>query len=526
MCPPNTFMFCCPYGANVTCAISWTFCLPSLLAPGNVPALSRLGRCTFVLLAPTRDAEVIKKSPLWALLLDCCSVRVTHIDDLISGSSSTVLTLAYALAIREMGEHGPETCFVPLVADYVVSDGSLFAAAERVYAGASGVLAGNFQVARETALPRLEKGKADTGVLAISPRSLMAISFDTLHRATIAEIVNVSRGLKPSTNRLFWRVDDCCMIGRFFLMHMIAIRPETSDFVIAAPSDYSLIPELCPTGEIVRMTDSDDYFVVECQPQDVVPQQQTTHPIEPRSVARELAFWATAMHRENARHTVIFHADGPSPCLSEAVIASDSFVEEIESFLETPPVPSRDHPIWSRALDYHLTTAELPQDLFRLAWITGDGSLAKRPSMASRLRAILLGRAPYFRPWHPRWPDVRMLELALAAARGDVAFVSDASARVRNWLDRMAFRRGCLSTQHYRPQDFLDATSNTGPTSGVQFDCVFLILNRPPEDLSKTLSPVAKHVGDGGLIVLCLGRLFSEIENNAGSTFMPISVGS
>ena len=56
------------------------------------------------------------------------------------------------------------------------------------------------------------------------------------------------------------------MVGRFFLMHMIAIRPETSDFIIAAPSDYSLVPELCPSGKVVRMTDSDDYFVVECQP--------------------------------------------------------------------------------------------------------------------------------------------------------------------------------------------------------------------------------------------------------------------
>ena len=133
--------------------------LPSLLASGNLPGLSKLGRCTFVLLAPARDAEMIGKSSLWPLLHACCAVRIRYIDDLVSQSSSTVLTLAYALAIREAGEQALDTCFVLLVADYVVSDGSISAVVERILAGASGVLAGNFQVARETVLPGLEGRK-------------------------------------------------------------------------------------------------------------------------------------------------------------------------------------------------------------------------------------------------------------------------------------------------------------------------------------------------------------------------------
>ncbi len=190
------------------------YSLPSLLAPGNLPGLSKLGRCTFVLLAPTRDAAVIKDSALWALLVNYCSVRVIYIDDLISQSISTVLTLAYILAIRGSGERALDTCFVPLVADYVISDGSLLGAVEHIFKGASGVLAGNFQIAREIALPRLEERKSDTGVLAIAPRSLAEISFNALHQTTLAEIVNESRALKPETNRLFWRVNDHCMVGQ------------------------------------------------------------------------------------------------------------------------------------------------------------------------------------------------------------------------------------------------------------------------------------------------------------------------
>src|ERR1700742_2323867 len=143
------------------------FCLPSLLAPGNVPGLSQLGRCTFVLLAPAGDAEVMQRSPLWDLLLDCCSARVRYIDDLISQSSSTVLTLAYTSAIRKAGEQALDTCFIPLVADYILSDGSLLAVVKRIFAGADAVLAGNFQIVREAAVSGIEKSKSEAGILTI-----------------------------------------------------------------------------------------------------------------------------------------------------------------------------------------------------------------------------------------------------------------------------------------------------------------------------------------------------------------------
>jgi hypothetical protein len=488
------------------------YCLPSLLAPGNLPGLSRLARCTFVLLAPARDAAVIQGSPVWALLLKCCSVRITHIDDLISRSSSTVLTLAYALAIRGSGEQALDTCFVPLVADYVISDGSLLAVVEHIFKGASGVLAGNFQIAREAALSHLEESKSQTGVLAIAPRSLAELSFDALHRTTRAEIVNESQGLKPETNRLFWRVDDHCMVGRFFLMHMIAIRPETSRFIIAGPSDYSLIPELCPSGEVVRMTDSDAYFVVECQPERDVPHQPSVGRIEPRSFARTLGVWATAMHRDNASHAVIFHSGPLPPCLADMVAASAAFVQEVEENSDAPAKPFRNHPLWRRALDYHLTTAQRQQNLARLAEITGDASLAKRRDPASRLRQMLLGRAPHFRPWHPRWPDVQMLKLSLAAAKGKVAFISDASACVRVWLDGEAMGRGGRSIVHFRPADIQGNSSVRAHRSDAGFDSIFLISDQVPAKLMTTLPDLVSLMKPDGLIVLGIGPLFSETE--------------
>jgi hypothetical protein len=490
--------------------------LPSLLAPGNLPALSRLGRCTFVLLAPARDADVIEKSALWPLMRACCAVRVTSIDDLVSSAGSTVLTLAYALAIRMAGERALDTCFVPLVADYVVADGSLRAVVERVLAGASGVLAGNFQIARELAIPQLQRRKSETGVLAIAPRALVALSLGALHHATLGEIVDEKRELRPTANRLFWRVDEGCLVGRFFLMHMIALRPERRDFIIAAPSDYSLVPELCPAGEIVRMTDSDTYFVVECQAQGDVPPPGR---IEPRSVARALAVWATALHRDNARHALLFHAGAPPRRLPEAIAASAAFVSEVDAHHDAPPKPFRHHPSWIRALDHHISTARLAQDRARLAWITGDGSLATRRGAVPRLRAMLLGRAPDFRPWHPRWPDVRALARHLSSARGDVAFVSDASARVRAWLDNLVLERGGRSVVHLCTADIRDRPVTPAAVAGTRFDSLFVIVDQG--EVSEVLRRLAALIKPDGVVVLAIGQLFAETEIDLQRAVMP-----
>ena len=48
-------------------------------------------------------------------------------------------------------------------------------------------------------------------------------------------------------------------------MHMICIRPEIADFVVGSSCDYSFIPEMCPSGKVHVMTDSDEYLVVEMQ---------------------------------------------------------------------------------------------------------------------------------------------------------------------------------------------------------------------------------------------------------------------
>ena len=520
--PPNNIQILLPvWGARYTREFL-ELCLPSLLAPGNIPALSKLAPCSLVLLAPLRDAATIRQTPLWGLLQCCCEVRIEPIDVLISESSSTVLTLAYALAIRAAGPRAPDTCFVPLVADYVVADGSLLRVVERVFAGAGAVLAGNFVIERETVLTVLQQSKDGEGVLAIGARALVELSLGALHPATRAQVVDVGSRYDPLTNRLFWRVDDHCMIGRFFLMHMIAIHPEVSDFVIAAPSDYSLVPELCPSSEVVRMTDSDDYFVVECQPRGSSLPPQSATPLNPRSLADGIAPWGTALHRENALHALVFHCGQSSPRLQQTIASSGDLILQVDALLNArPSMPFRHHPLWRRALDHHAATAWIEQDPARLAEITADPSVASATWLdgTSRWRATLLGRAPYFRPWHPRWIDARALKqnLAVVSTNARIAVVADVPARVLFWLERAALASGAVSVTYLRVDEL-----QAGEVELTAFDCcLFLSSDLASADLPNRLSCLAPLVRPGGAVVFGIGKIFSDGVGELLSPLVP-----
>lgn len=489
------------------------FCLPSLLSPGNIPALARLAPCTFVLMAPRDDADAIALHPLWQKLAQICTVETMAIDDLVSQSSSTVLTLAYASAIRAAGPAMLDTCFMPLVSDYVLADGSLATVARAIFDGASGVLAGNYQMVSETAQPWLDGLKDGEGVLTVSPRKMVELSLRALHPATLASVVGAGRNAPGLINRLFWRVDDGCMIGRFYLMHMIALRPETTDFVIAAPSDYSLIPELCPSGAIVRMTDSDDYCVVECQPRRGRSHTSRVARFDAQTVAAGLAQWATADHRENAAHVVVYHADDSPPGLDATVAASARFIDDVRVFDSAKAQPSRNHPVWARTMQHHTTTALEEQDPERIATITGDPGIADvvRASGEAGARERLLGRAPDFRPWHPRWGDAEALRdnLASVAGSGSLVIVSDAPARVRAWLEAIALGAGASQVAHI-PTSAL-SPGRPGPSVDLSFDAGLILLPhtgaQSPETVAQT---VAAFVKPDGRVVISVGSVFAD----------------
>jgi hypothetical protein len=412
--PPKAIRFVLPVWGPRFVRQFLKFGLRTLLAPGNIPAVAETLPCEFVIMTRAEDEPLFHRHLTFRALMDACPVTIRHIDHLVTGQNhTTTLTLSYLEEMRVAGPGMVDIGFIFLVSDYIFADGALGYVAKRIMKGVSGVQAGNFQVTRETAFPWLEEqlGRA-TPALALSPRELVCWGLAHLHPVTVANTVNFSFNHNWQPNRLFWRVNGQTMLGRFYLMHMIAVRPERADFTIGASCDYAFIPEMCPSGNIETITDSDDYLVVEMQPRDHEAQYVKPGPFRPRQLAHSLSQWTTRSHRENARFSVVYHCGNRPTELGAAFAAADRFMADVDRGLLQPPKPHRNHPFWRGAIAAQHEATGMQLGL-REQWLSLGLPVRILEVFEARLGAqavewagtLILGRLPAVRPWHPRAPD-------------------------------------------------------------------------------------------------------------------------
>lgn len=327
----------------------------SLLAPGNIPALASVYKVRFVFLTRSFDIEVFEQVPIFQKLKKYCQIEFIPINDLIViGNYSTTLTLAYDRAVKKTGEQMLNTYFIFLTSDYIMADGSFQGLMRYMAKGYSGICAGNFQVVQEGMEAFLEANiDHEAQHMAIPPRKLLEKSFTQLHPISIASIFENSKIHNYRANRFFYRQNNSLLAGRFYLLHMLCIKPETTNYNVGASCDYSFIPEMCPSGNIAIITDSDDYLVVEIQPKEhelgfiKAGNYQTKHLIT------ALAEWTTKQHRENAKHTIYYHSqDLSAEDKSFTNEKLESFINKLTPGLEkTTPKPFYNHPYWVGAVN-------------------------------------------------------------------------------------------------------------------------------------------------------------------------------
>ncbi len=428
------------------------FCLPTLLAPNNIPAVARELPCRFVLLSSVADEPIIRSHPAWQKLERHCACEIRSIDDLITqGNHTATITLAFERALRQSGDAMRDTCFIFLMSDYLVADGSLKTVLRKIEAGAGAVLAGNFQIIAEDAAPLLrQRLDLESHEIVLPPRDLVRWSLTHLHPATVANIVNFGLTHNAHSNRLFWRADENCLIGRFYLMHPIAIHPETSDFVVGSSWDYSFVPELCPSGNIVALTDSDDYLVVELQRRDYEWENLRPGPVVAAELAKSLAEWTTDYHRRNVAQTVVFHAADRPANLAQCIARSDAFVENVRQSLVAPALSHRRHPYWVGSIAVNRRRSHRPLGKEDWSFLLSEKASQSNSSLR-RLRAKLFGSPPEVTRLHPLWPDYRLPLNALndiLSSHGRVLLVAHDAEPFAPWIVGAAGDVVTLNSDH------------------------------------------------------------------------------
>jgi hypothetical protein len=481
------------------------FCLPTLLAPNNIPAIARAKPCRFVLLSSVADEPIIRSHPAWQKLERHCACEIRSIDDLITqGNHTATITLAFERVLRQSGDAMRDTCFIFLMSDYLVADGSFKTVLHKIETGAGVVLAGNFQIIAEDAAPLLrQRLDLESHEIVLPPRDLVRWSLAHLHPATVANIVNFGLTHNAHSNRLFWRVDENCLIGRFYLMHPIAIHPETSDFVVGSSWDYSFVPELCPSGNIAALTDSDDYLVVELQRRDYEWENLRPGPVVAAELAKSLAEWTTDYHRRNVTQTVVFHAADRPADLAQFIARSDAFVETVRQSLAAPALSHRRHPYWVGSIAVNRRRSHRPlgkEDWsFLLSEKAGQSSLR-------RLRAKLFGSPPEVTRLHPLWPDYRLPLKALndiLSSNGRVLLVAHDAEPFAPWIVRAAGDAVTLNSDHLLQLTHVQYSEIAGA-----FDACVLLCGDTMLDQSDAL---IDHIGP---LLKAKGRLILMATNS------------
>jgi hypothetical protein len=391
--------------------------LPSFLAPGNLPALAVHSDLEVVVLTRRCDFEEFEAQPAFRTLRSICATRFIDIDDLVAGGLyGFTLTLAYARAVMGCGPDMLNTHFVFMNADFVLSDGSLRSLLRHIEGGRSIVLGPSFRATAEAIEPTLRAAvDPSTNSLAISSRKLVALALANPHPTSAAKIVSQDAFHTKQPNQFFWKVDEHTMLGRFYLIFMLCLKPERMLANINTYCDYGFIPEMCPSGDEVVMSDSDDFFMLELQhwmdESDLLQRGGQTD----RDIARKLSEWTTAEHRRAAGYDLYFHANDLSG-VDRAKAQAATFIEKINKLLAAP-IPHAHHRYWVDGIEMYQSLLAR-RDVFALPKEMDTPPFPLRSRLLIRsvarfaMRAVyraMLGHAPKVAPLHPNWLDYHHL---------------------------------------------------------------------------------------------------------------------
>lgn len=490
--------------------------LPTLLAPGNVPALAANYPLTFVFLTRPSDIPIFEASPAYQKLVKLCSIEFVSISDLIQLTNySSTLTYAFDRAIRQTGAAMLKTYFIFLTSDYLMADGSMRGLMRYMKQGYSGICAGNFQVVEEKITPKLSRHyDAATHVMQIAPRQLIEYSLPYLHPVTIASMINQKAIHNYRVNRFFYADNQHTLAGRFYLLHMLCIKPESMDYQIGASCDYSFIPAMCPSGNVGVINDSDDYLVVEAQPGSHEINYLLWGEYREKQLLQALGEWTTERHRQNSNTTIYFHSRDLTAAQKTTVENElGGYIQQLNTKLQRMPAkPFDNHPYWLGQKDSGLPSDHQASedDAEYINYFAKENY-----TRARRLYFAAFGCPPAVYSWHYRWLEYRSvlqnIKKYLHQQQGETlvlytSYIQD-FLRYRNWFDSKE-----IPAKHFYLPQWL--RNRKGYQAKYQRVIIFARTNEMPL-LPKTLEQLQQNLQANSNVLLIVSNVKGRRPNLA-----------
>jgi hypothetical protein len=318
--------------------------LPSLLAPGNLPAFAWRERTILLLITTREDEARIRAAPVFAAL----SAQVT-VEFMIFADRPMVLDppqLKYHL-MTMLHEHlvararRDDLGVIMLTPDVILADGALCRIERTIASGKRVLIAHAPSLERSLFMPLLIEWLRDTGgaldgrALAVPPRALMRMATRSYHRVTWQYMAD-SDQFNPMTSATYWRLGDEGLLARVFHSGPVYFHPaDWSVPVVDDPTsgktiDISYIGRACPDPESYDLIgDSDEFLYVEISDADKVYPVPDRNRASPTSFALFAATNGGPMNLRFFAHKLWLHTGIDRAAHAEVERRSDAFVDEV-----------------------------------------------------------------------------------------------------------------------------------------------------------------------------------------------------
>jgi hypothetical protein len=439
--------------------------IPALLAPGNLPTLTKRFNSEFVIVTEQRLFNKISGSPVIRQLLSYCDLRLLRIDDLLSSWYGITLTYALVRGFADLGPAMVDTHLIFLNADFIVADGSYATLVEMIDRGERLIVSPSYcMVLEDTIEPLRARFNPDLCSLSIPPREMASLIIDHRHNTIRAKTANQQLFRIHRYDQLYWYVDEKTLLCRQMPIALVYMRPERVLTELPTFWDYGVISEFCPTVKPCVLSDSDDFLMAELRTESTF--SELLHLGWPtiNEIAEDLSSYVTKDHHDYGRYTLVLHAKDLPPTIDEENVKFAQFVDRVYAKLK-PPISYINHHFWAAAFPRFLVAQQQKQDELRRA-AELEASLRVRPEF-NRIKTLRERR---------RAIDARLQTLALEES---VQLSTYAARRIQL---ESAFRQEMEALEHARHDDLALETERR-------------LLQRERREVEQELSPLLTDQG-------------------------------
>jgi hypothetical protein len=297
--------------------------LPTLLAPGNIPALPNPERCVYRIFTLAADLPLIRGHTAYASLSKLLRVELVDAAELFNnarGRNSTKydwMTAAYNEALHRADCVDAATVFIN--ADMVFSNRSFSNLVAIVSSGKRAVEIEGFRTNKEAVEQSLQsRWRTKSGAIDIPSRELVKLALANIHRVSRKHFwkKSVSKSFIPF--HTYWWVGRSGVISRASHLYPLLVFPDRKFASLSKTIDQNLLDETLLDVESTHIvSDSDVIFSCELSDRDYDIDEGPYVPFAEKRFSSTFAFvrdtnQCSERHRNTLKTPILIHADDAS----------------------------------------------------------------------------------------------------------------------------------------------------------------------------------------------------------------------